>query len=317
MEGFDYSIKPNVMIMGDVEFTNLISEAQILGLGYISIPQSIIDTSTLKIALIFNDEIKGKEVMQRFMSWIEHCDNNEDAFSFDIVEKNDNTYTLCFHQDESLLIESNIPNEIIDWICPVIMKVVHFKPMKSKSKGYYMFKEACKFRECTIYGANKEGVIFSFENKIVKRNIKFYKEDEIDESSPLRVINVGNNMTETKVKHENFHMNRMENIKYFFPVTYNEITQNRYLADIIDKLIDSWKNDIIIQAICNLILKYRMEYDGFKVENNQSNMIIDYLVNNYETPKSKKPNDSYFNIENITQQIKKDEKYYKNSIGDL
>lgn len=316
MIGFDYSIKPNVMVVGDTEFTNLISEAQILGIGYISIPQSILDISPLKIAIIFNDEIKGKKVMQRFRSWIDHSDNNEDAFSFDIVEKNDNTYTLCFHQEEKLLIERTIPNEIIDWICPVIMKVVHFKPMKSKSKGYYMFKEACKSRECTIYGANKEGVIFGFEDKLVKRSIKFYKEDEIDENSPLRGINVGNNMTATKAKHKNYHMSRMENIKYFFPVTYNEITQNRYFSEIIDELIGSWDKDIVIQAICNLILKHRMEEDGLKIENSQENMIIDYLVNNYETPRSKKPNDSYFNIENITQQIKKDEEYYKNIIGE-
>lgn len=315
MIGFDYSIKPNVMVVGDIEFTNLISEAQILGIGYISIPQSIMDISPLEIALIFNDEIKGKKTMQRFRNWIEHSGNNSKAFSLDIVEKNDNTYTLCFHQNEKLLVERTIPNEIRDWVYPVIMKVVHFKPMKNKSKLYYMFKEACKFRECTIYGANKDMIIFDFEGKLINNRIKFHKEEELDLSSPLRAINIENNMINTKLKHENCNMNRIENIKYFFPITYNEIIQNACFREVIEELLSNWEKDIIIQAICNLILKYRMSEDGVKIENGEEHLIIDYLVNNYETPRSNRPNNNYFNVEIISQQIKKDEEYYKNSIG--
>ncbi|MCR1847946.1 hypothetical protein [Paraclostridium sordellii] len=43
MIGFDYSIQSNMMVVGYIEFINLISETQILGIGYMSIPQGIMD----------------------------------------------------------------------------------------------------------------------------------------------------------------------------------------------------------------------------------------------------------------------------------
>lgn len=52
MIGFDYSLKPKIMIIGDVEFPQLLMEAEILGLGYMTIPISKNDLTLLQIALI-------------------------------------------------------------------------------------------------------------------------------------------------------------------------------------------------------------------------------------------------------------------------
>ena len=37
MFGFDYAIKPKIMIVGDIEFPDLIRKASIFGVGYIDL----------------------------------------------------------------------------------------------------------------------------------------------------------------------------------------------------------------------------------------------------------------------------------------
>lgn len=310
------------MIIGDVEFAKLISDAEILGLGYINIPISQSDSTPLEIALFFKDEVKGKMVTKRFLEWIKLSNNNMNAFAFDIIEKNDNSYLLCFYQDEKLLIERNVSKEIVEWVEPIVAKLTYFKSINKRSDMYYKFKEACKFSKCHIYGADKKGRIFNFNDVIIKENIKFYKEDDITEESPLYAFKLkneseryGKNIKDKKINIKDNSTIRMNNIKKFLPIIYNEIVNCKYFNNILDALRENFEKDIIIQAICNIVLEYRLSEENVDVDRNSEIDIIQYLANNYESPRSKFPKDNEYTKEMILEQIKRDEEYYNKVLG--
>lgn len=315
MIGFDYSIKPTIMIVGDIEFPNLIKESEILGLGYISIPYRFNDPRELAIALIFKDEIKGQKVMERFSEWIKQSNNDISAFCFDIIEKDDNSYVICFHQNEKLLIERNVPFELIPWINPIITKLTYFKNIHNRSELYYRFKKASSFKKCNIYGSDKTGTILNIENRVVLGNINFYNEKEINENSHLYGYNPNNVVSINKEEIQINHMNRIKNIKYFFPVLYNEIIKRKYVGELFEELLNDFEEDVIIQAICNLVLEYRMTQEGINIKSIQDVNILEYLVNNYETPNSKFIDFNQCTKEDILEQIARDKEYYKKNIG--
>lgn len=313
MIGFDYGVKPKIMIVGDVGFSQLITEAEILALGYINIPKDKDDCSKLRISIIFNDDIKGKMVVDRFIGWTRKF-NSMDAFELDIIEKNDNSYLLCFSQNEKLLLERSIPNAIHDWIEPIITKVTHFKPIQNRSDLYYKFKEACKFSKCNIYAGDKSGRVNDINNVIVKENIKFYKEDEITEESHLFAFNGSDNMKmngkniESKNVDIQDNMIRIKNIKYFFPITYNKIINYKYFNEALEELTNSFDKYIIIQAICNIVLAYRLQEENIEINDYKAIDVINYLVNNYEKPNSKFPNDNDYTSKMVLEQIEIDKK---------
>lgn len=185
MIGLDYGVKPTIMLIGDIEFPQLITDAVIAGVGYISIPLKSSDSTPLKIALMFQDRIKGTKVMNRFLDWIKSSNGNMNAFGLDIIEKNDGAYLLCIYQEHEVLLDRLMPKEVREWINPLLQVVVHHKIIDKRSEHYYMFKEACRFSECHIYGADKSGRLISVNDYIIKDNIKFYKEDEVSEDSFL------------------------------------------------------------------------------------------------------------------------------------
>lgn len=322
MIGLDYSVKPNMMILGDCEFPQLISDAVIKGLGYISIPLDPNDSTKLQVAFIFEDAIKGNKVMDRFLDWINASDGDMKAFGLDIIEKNDSSYLLCFYQEQNLLLERLISREIKDWVNPLLSVVVHYKSIDRRSEQYYMLKKACEFSKCHIYGADTTGRILSFNKVIIKENIKFYNEDDITEDSFLysfkpREPFLFNKKHVTNLDNatEIINVDRINNIKYFFPITYNEIINCKYFNDILEELEVDFDKSIIIQAICNIVLEYRILEDNIELNKSSVMDYIIYLVNNYETPKSIFPKDNNYIVKNILDQIKKDEEYFKEVNG--
>ena len=242
----------------------------------------------------------------------------------DIIEKNDGSYLLCIYQEQELLLDRLMPKEIREWVNPLLSVVTHYKNIDKRSENYYMFKEACKFTDCYIYAADTTGRLISINDYIVKDNIKFYKEDEITEDSFLYSYKASNKNTD--VKDEFFKINnnfeliesiRINNIKYFFPITYNEIIGGRYFKDIFDALKGQFEKSIIIQAICNIVLEYRVIEGNIDFDRNSVIEWLQYLINNYETPRSKFPEDKIYTYDNVLHQIIKDKKYLKEIKGEL
>lgn len=314
MFGYDYGIKPKIMIVGDVEFSNYLHKANIYGIGYMSIPENALQNRPLKIALIFNNEEYGRKSMQSFHNWINNSDKNEDAFVMDIIEREDGGYTLCFYQDIECTIRRNIPDQLRKWVTPMITNIVHYKEIDSISDYYSKFKNALKFTECHICGGTKNKQFIEFPD-IIKKKINIYKEKNIPQGTPIamgyRAKNAHINREEfDKIQQENLEQDREAGLKYFFPITYDKILKKNFCKDVVQELLLSYEKTIVVQAICNLILFHRLKVEG-KLEILQKDYymnILEYLLDNYESLRSCFPDESEITKDLILEQIELDNK---------
>jgi hypothetical protein len=104
---------------------------------------------------------------------------------------------------------------------------------------------------------------------------------------------------------------RDEGIKTFFPVTYNKLNNQAWLSTLVQELNEKYEKDIIIQAICNLILFERLKREkdlspdftktGYPIN------ILDYLLSTFESFSSYFPTDDFFTMEKVENQIKNDQ----------
>lgn len=322
MFGYDYGIKPKVMVVGDVEFTNHLHKASIYGLGYIGIPENALVNQPLRIALIFNNKEYGMKAMQCFHNWINNSNGNQEAFMMDIIESKDGGYTLCFYQGIECLIDRTIPTHIKKWVTPFLANVIHFKEIDHVSENYANFKKALTFSRCNIIGGTKNEIFNDFPD-IIKTKINIYTEDNIPEHS-LLIAYKGvskkelekSNAAFDKIQREELDLNREESLKYFYPITYDKISRRDFCHSIMLHLEHTYEKDIIIQAICNLTLLHRITIEN-KLDMLKGNYyinILEYLLDSYESVRSSFPNESYFTKELLIKQMELDKDLFKKSI---
>lgn len=319
MFGFDYAIKPKIMIVADVEFSELIRKASIFGLGYISIPQNALVNQPLQIALIFNNEEYGRKAMLSFHNWINSSNGDVDAFIMDIIEKKDGGYVLCFYQGIECLINRNIPSYLRKWVTPLIASATHFKEIENVSGDYLRFKNALQFSRCHIIGATKYK-LFTDIPDIVKTKINIYTEDNIPEGSPIvgykpltREEIKKSRKTFDKIQQENLEEERDRSLKYFFPITYEKIRRG-FLHEIVGELQEKHNKSQITQGICNLILQFRIEKDkdiDTKSKEWGPMDILEYLMDKHESPRSFFPNTNDISKEVLVKQMNADSEFLK------
>jgi hypothetical protein len=105
---------------------------------------------------------------------------------------------------------------------------------------------------------------------------------------------------------------RKKEIRNFFPVTYNKLNNQGWLMNLQQELNEKYENEIIVQAICNLILFERLKQEkdlssdftkaGYPMR------ILDYLISTYESFSSYFPTEDFFSIEKIEYQIRNDQR---------
>ncbi|WP_408956129.1 hypothetical protein [Natroniella sp. ANB-PHB2] len=317
--GFEYGVKPNVMVLGDIEFPTKFRQANILGIGY-CMPKNILDNLPTEITLIFQNESLGKEAMQHLLDWVESSNGDGDAVGLDFIEHKKGGYTLCIYPEIDRLIDRCIPSYLREWITPLVTDCVYFKSIENLSEYYRLFKKTVKkrgsFTLCSGTVNNK------FDNtNIIKKEVNFYQEDNIPKNSILKTYNC--NSTEDKermidIDKHNFNkeqlkdveVNRIKNLKYFFPITYEKIKKQDFLKEAINNLLKDYSESQIIQAVCNLVLFYRLKKresieDLFEEENYHLN-ILEYLLNEVEDFNSYFPSEDYLDEKIIRKQIKLD-----------
>lgn len=127
MIGLNHSVKTNMILIGDIEFPKLITDAVISGVGYISIPLNSNYPTP-------QESIKGKEVMNRFLNCIKASKGNMNAFGLDIIEKMmvNIYYLLCIYQEQELLLDRLIPKEIRKYVNSLLSVVPHYKKIDTK-----------------------------------------------------------------------------------------------------------------------------------------------------------------------------------------
>ncbi|WP_169735813.1 hypothetical protein [Clostridium lundense] len=324
MFGYEYGLKPTIMIVGDIMFENYLRKANMYGLGYISIPNNVLENTPLEIALIFNDEENAKNAVGCFNNWIKASNGNGDALGLDIIEKKNGGYILCFYQDVDCLIDRTIPRHVQKWVNPLFYNIVYFKDISHVGENYYNFKNAVKFCKCNIYTGTKAHLIEDVD-KIVKSKINIYTEDNIPDNSLVvsymkiksqKYAYKNDKGAYIKAQLNDLLKEREKSLKYFYPITYDKIIRQGFLRDYRDKLNKKFEDSAIIQAICNLTLYFRLEKqnkldllnDDYEIN------ILEYLLDNHESMRSFYPDELYFTENKLIEQIDLD-KAVKEKIG--
>ncbi|OHD09615.1 MAG: hypothetical protein A2086_14210 [Spirochaetes bacterium GWD1_27_9] len=316
--GFEYGIKQKVMYIGNMDFIEYFDKANCFAICYFfdrftNLPE--------QICFAFEHEENSNKLFECFIDWINKSNSNSDAVSIDFIEENTGGYTVCFYQNESLFIERMIPKYLKDWVEPIVLNCIKFKHFDKISNYYKLFKEKSKNKKIKVgvaigvNGTIKKIIDISFykdkfnfydENNIPRNSvlISFKNKDEIKDIQRKKIEMPKNTLLEIEKK-------RDEGLKYFYPISYEQIIENGWLRGIICKLEEKYKKSQIVQSICNIILFERLKKDNkldiiFEDSKNYQIKILEYLLNNYESFSSYYPSDNFFSELIIKRQIEYD-----------
>jgi len=315
MIGFDYGIKPNIMVVGDVEYTSLIHEAAPVAIGYGKIPSFGLLVEPPLVCLIFEDEDKGKECFKHLKKWGEGS-NNDDAVALSFIEENKGGYTICVYPDFNHLIDRCIPKYLQPEVNPMIMASISFPlSVERISQDYLFFKQQIKERAFVFCGASKTGKLF-LDFALRKIYIQFYKEDEIQEDQPEYSYFVINSKGKRKgrfvkkplsEKSEAISNRRWIRLKTFFPITLEKLNYNTIFQNSRDLLLsEGFSQWQILQGACNIVVSVRMCNKPCFAELDKKPApmdILEYLLNNFEKPEDDISINEGFSVEILRKQI--------------
>lgn len=323
MIGYECGIKPRVAVLGDMTFSNELMEAGFLGIAYLKIPKNILEGNLVEVALLFEKKRLGKKAFLNILHWVEGSNNDGDAVELEFVESAKGGYTLCIYPNPELLMERCLPKSLLNWVLPLTGFATHFKLIDNVSPQYKEFKKAMKFCQLKIIAIDKEGSLLLPDKFILKKKINFYQEGNIPEKTHTKSFFDKSNpngvyeeeppsLLELNVDIEN---NRLEKIKNFLPLTYEKIRQNGHLQVLIEDLKEEYSLSQVIQAICNLVLLERLQFENLEhIIRNQEDFhmnILTYLDENPEEFNSYFPAFDQISKEKIKQQIQLDIKDYE------
>lgn len=321
--GYEYGLKPYMALISDIEFSKYFAEAKCLGLLYLFGIDSNDNHIPVQIAFIFQNEKPAEKFMDCLMSWVEHSNNDGDAVSLEFIENDKGGYTIAIFPEINRFMDRCVPKHLKDRISPIMMVQTHFKEIESVSPSYYAFKTNHKKTEKIAIG-----YVIGTSNKIekqsdkyfIKTEFKFYEKGKFLQNSSAEMYNyIQKNKTFNKQNHlkppketiEKIEERRPEEIKTFFPVTYNKLSNQDWLSNIVQELNVKYEKDTIIQAICNLILFERMKQEkdlsADFTKHGYSIHILDYLLSTFESFSSYFPPNDFFTTQKVENQIKNDQ----------
>jgi hypothetical protein len=321
--GYEYGIRPDMILLGDMDFSKHFIDAKCLGLMYMFGIDNKSNQVPVQIAFIFQNEDPAKLFFDCLLHWVKNSDNDGDAVSIEFIENLKGGYTLAIYPEIERFIKRMIPDHLIDRVSPIMMTQTQYKEIEQVSPSYHNFKSNWeKARKIAIgYVIGSPGKIQKQSTKyFTKSEFKFYQKDNIPLNSAAEMYNLiqkkqlfnkNNHPSPPKDSLEDISKRRKSEIKNFFPVTYNKIVNNNWLSTKVNELEKRKYNfECIIQAICNIILFERIKQDRSSLDDNVSIdnpiNILDYLLSTYESFSSYFPDDSFFSISVIENQIVND-----------
>ena len=317
MVGFDYGTKPRVAVIGDLEFPQLLSDG-FLALGYLRIPQFGILVDPPVLVMAFRDKTIAQECFMHFKGWSDASEDG-DAVGIGFVEFEDNEYGLCVYQEPKRLTDRVLPKSHQSETEPLLMNVGYIKRFPQASQGYAWFKTMVKRSPFVLAPGTLNGELM-LDLAIRKREVSFYQQDNIPENTMEFVLaRPYQSDVEKQLKASpkpNLKLSRLEifqrrkvQLARFFPVTLERLRFSLTFSEIKQKLVEEGYQDWqVVQAGCNLVLKYRLPELFAKTDNGQYDAmrVLDYLINHSEDVSKMLPPEQEISIRQLLKQIKTD-----------
>lgn len=319
--GFDYGLKPHLMLVGDPEFSNLFKAAKCIGLSYefSKGEKDLIKPESL--SFMFENEKPAEDFFNILLNWIDKSNGDGNAVALDFIETNEGGYALGISPDMKIFIDRMIPKSHKEKVSPVAILYTQFKEIPTLSKNYLAFKNNIKNIGQFSIGyviVKKEKIIKKGEKHFIKTEFSFFEENNIPDDHMLisyRAIKKQSDFVKkprprlTELPLKDLGERRFLEMKSYLPLTLNRL-QNKWLEVTIEKLEKKYEKDQIIQAICNLTiferLKQNVDLTSDFTGHGYPNNILDYLLFTFESFDSYYPDDDFYTEERIIQQILND-----------
>jgi hypothetical protein len=263
--GYDYGAKPIVLVPGDTEFIDLLNRG-FLALGYGVVPEFGLLVDAPLLLMGFKNETLARECFSHFVEWSGE-DKDGDAVRISFVEFSDGEFGMCLSQDMDRLLKKSIPETYREEVEQRIMVVGHLKMFPHQSDGYRWFKSVAVSSPFVLAPQPITGDPIK-ELALRKREINFYREDEIPEHSlENSLVRYRNAEEERHVRREiprefrfgaeGLHERRRIQLSRFFPVTLERLRFSKGFAQIKQQLIsEGFRDWQVIQAGCNVALQH-------------------------------------------------------------
>lgn len=320
--GLDYGLKPDFAILSDTSFQKNFSKAKCVGLVYLHCPDNSGNEVPCELGFMVENETYGEKFLDSLISWKEKSGDSK-AVDLEFIEYESGEYMLSISPNVPILIQRIIPDYLREHVNPLVIFMAQGKGGMKISENYKKFKDNyIEGRNIAIryFVVDQYYVVTKRSEKyFLKTEFKFSHENNLDETSKLNPL-LNQNIKRSrppKIKTDDadFLKTRNKTLKYFFPITYQRLTKEGWLNDIIEAVNKRYSMDQIIQAISNLILLERLKQLNTPiintVEKGYDLNVISYLAENYESFDSFFPDENIFSKQKIEKQIRLDEQYFK------
>lgn len=299
--GYDYGIKPKVMVVADTEFPEILRNS-FVAVGYNQVPQFGDRVNVPLLMMLFKDLESGDKCFTHFNAW---CNASGDGESVGVgfVEFEDGGYGMCIYPEHEQLIERCISEVLRPEVEPLVISIGHLKAFEERSIGYQWFKSLIRAGIAEFIlapGTPEYGLMLDLA--IIKRKVHFYSEKDVPEDTMEKLLITSRELQgKAKLKMHSpselvptakeIRERRCFQLRRFFPVTIERLRLNQEFLGIKKRLIEEgYKEWQIIQAACNICLIHRspkvFASDDGSSESRQKDSIpiriLDYLLINIE-----------------------------------
>lgn len=326
--GFDYGLKPFLMLVGDIEFSDLFTKADCRGVYYMFRQGNSEDEMIpVQMAFMFQNEEPAEKFMDNLLGWISKSNDEGDAVSIEFIENNDGGYTIAISPEIDRFYNRMIPKNLKNRVTPLFMVQTHFKKVDTLGQNYLNFKTSYSKADGIAIGyviSNENKIIKQSKKYFIKKDFHFCKQDDISNNLTATTYQAikGKSSFEPrnlpkppKESIEEITERRVSEMKSLLPLTYNKLS-NLWLSDIQKKLSETYDREIIKQAICNLTiferLKQKDDLSSDFTKEGYPNRIQEYLLGTYESFDSYYPSDEFYTAELIVSQVKNDQRELEN-----
>ena len=318
--GYDYGIKPKVMVVADIEFPEIL-RTSFMALGYGQVPQFGDLANVPLLVMLFRDLESGDKCFSHFNAWCNNTSEKEDAVGVGFIEFDSGEYGMCIYQEVESLIEQFILDLHRPEVEPIIMSVGHLKMFPEQSRSYRWFKALVEKEKFVLApGTSEYGPML--DRGFIKRKAHFFTEKNIPENTMENVLvklKSGrqsevrqHSVLELRLTAKEIQDRRCNQLRRFFPVTIERLRSNQEILKIENKLKEEgYKKWQIIQAICNICLVHRSPElyvsDDDALESHKTDSIsiriLDHLLVNIEDLSVSLPPLEKLSIGLVRQQI--------------
>lgn len=322
--GFDYGLKPRLMLVGDISFPEYFQKAKCVAVAFIHCTDSLGNQITTELGFLCEVEEYAEKFMDCLMQWVIDSGDDGDAVELEFIELLNGEYMLAIAPNIERFLKRMLTPLIVDRVDPMVTMASQGKGGMRIGENYSLFKRQYVIgRRIPIrIFIGKDGKIHKTgERYFVKTEFKFSKEGELPHDSIGRTLLA---KKDKPFKPKNFkrkgaidmapiEQRRMEELRHFYPLLLDKIERENWLEALISSIPLHISRPEVIQAICNIVLLERLKQSnprGVKTDGPGYDMdLLQHLLQQAESFGSYFPPTELFTKALIKKQAKMDKKY--------